>query len=225
MKKKLFLFDICWTLFSCNTTFLFVEYCTQNSQLKRVILKMAKNKFCKFIMAILNKLGFDLERFLYIYLLRGFTETDLRYRALSFYNDVLNFKKIHPVIELLNRRLELHDRVILCSASLDVIVQVISSKYSVDFISSKLEFKKGVCTGFLSKDILHKKSDSIKDQIGDLAVDYVITDNKSDIDLLDISQSFFVIPYGNTQFWLDIQSKFREKIIILDGDFKFDGIL
>ncbi|MGL4482466.1 MAG: hypothetical protein ACRCTW_08075, partial [Lactococcus garvieae] len=77
--KKIYVFDLCHTLYDSNTTFEFISYVRGG-----VIFRVLKNKIVKKIVVLLGKLiNKDIYRLFFIYQLNGMTKDELLERASS----------------------------------------------------------------------------------------------------------------------------------------------
>ena len=194
---KLIIFDVCGTLYNSNTTFDFIRYFRRDS----TYIKLLSSMPIKLFFVVLGKIIFlDLYRYLFIYSLKGVERTTLIKAANDFYDNVLQYKKIDTTHQLLDlRKMQSGADIIYCSASLDIIVQVISERLGGRHYSSSLSFSPdGICSGFLSNDLLGKKDILFKGK----EIELTVTDNISDLMLLYISKnSFIVSKEKNVSFW------------------------
>lgn len=201
MSKK-YIFDVCWTLYKANTTFDFICFFSKG-RWKKAYLGLLNNKFIKvFLLLIGRVLAVDVYRELYILSLKGYTKSQLEYAAKEYVEYILSHKKIEFSHDFLNQSIKEHSNmVLLCSASLDCIVQAIGLNLGIsNFYSSELEYINGICTGKLRKDLLHSKADLFKKD--EDKPFWVITDNKTDLDLIRKSEYYTVLSNKkNIKFW------------------------
>ncbi|WP_010113564.1 haloacid dehalogenase-like hydrolase [Acinetobacter sp. P8-3-8] len=156
---SLVIFDVCWTMYKSNTTFDFIKFVYKTENIKSFILILLNSQIVKIILLLLGKiLGRDIYRELFVGLLQDFTRRDIEILSEKFYKDFLLKKKIDYTFDIFEKINT--DEILLCSASLDVVVAHIANELNVDFFASELEFKNGVCTGKICKDLL-----GVKDQI------------------------------------------------------------
>ena len=88
--------------------------------------------------------------------------------------------------------------IVLCSASLDIVIKVIAERLNFKYYASELEFVDGVCVGRLKKDLLGKKNEIFNG----LSLSLVVTDNLTDIKLVKASEcSFILSTQKNKKFW------------------------
>lgn len=197
MEKKLIIFDVCGTLYDSNTTFDFIKYFKRDS----TYIKFLSLTPIKLLLVALGKVMFlDFYRYFFIYSLKGVERVTLIKAANEFYDTVLQFKRIdatHQILERLKQQCGVD--VLYCSASLDIIVQVISERLGGLHYSSSLSFSHdGICSGFISNDLLGKKDILFKGK----EIELTVTDNISDLELLKISKNSFILSKEkNISFW------------------------
>ena len=195
---KINIFDICGTMYDSNTTFDFLDYMFLENKRYQIMRKMSKIIFFKIVNKIIfQAFNIDLFRIVFLRYLKGMTRKELENKVNDFYKKVLEFKKIDDVILLLNKIKKEDKKIILVSATIDIIAQRIAKEFSLDFISSKLSFDKEICLGTLEYDLLGKKDSYIKEDI-----ELVVTDNISDLNLIRVSKKSVIISKKkNIKFW------------------------
>lgn len=191
------IFDVCWTMYQSNTTFDYIRFVYKSENIQSFQLKFLNSKFGKIIILLLGRIiGRDLYRELFVKLLKGFSRKDLEELSMKFYQNFLINQKIDYTFKILEKT-DVND-VILCSASLDVVVAHIAKELGVVFFASELEYKKQICTGKISKDLLGKKDNILKDKV----IELVVTDNLSDLELVRKSlKSVILSTPKNVKFW------------------------
>lgn len=191
------IFDVCWTMYKSNTTFDYIRFVYQAKKNKSFRLIILNFKITKLLILFLGKIvGRDIYRELFVGLLRGFSRKDLNILSEKFYLEFLEEKKIGYTFDLFNKIDP--KEIILCSASLDVVVAQIANELKVDFFASELEFKKEVCTGRIIKDLLGKKDSILENK----KIELVITDNLSDLNLVKKSSKSIILSLPkNINFW------------------------
>lgn len=91
----------------------------------------------------------------------------------------------------------------LASATIDIVAEKIANEFSVNYISSKLGYYDGICSGKLFLDLLGKKEKFINHD-----VDLVVTDNVSDLALVKKANSSVILSTDkNFNFWLSQKLK------------------
>lgn len=190
-------FDVCGTLYNSNTTFDFIEHFLASKSRKTILT----NKILRKILAVFSYIyGEDLARKLIIRKLSGVSKFDLEKSAKSFVKTVLAHKKIDLVHKILIEQNNQVNEIVLCSASLDVIVNEIANELNVKkHYASELEVssKDKTYTGRLKSDLQGKKSLLFKE------IDWVLTDNKDDLDIISISKKSTIVSFKkDIKFWL-----------------------
>ena len=172
--------DICWTLFSSNTTYDFLNI--RGSKFNSLFFKL---------------FGVDLARKRAVRKLKGLTRDELLAKAETFYSDFLEPRKINAVWETVNKYQKAKGDLVLVSGTLDIIAQVVAKHIGAKaFYATPLEFKNGICTGRYSDFLLRKK---------ELLSQYhnfdVITDNLIDMHLIRRAKKAIIITYNNRERW------------------------
>lgn len=195
-----YIFDVCWTLYKSNTTFDFIRFfLKRKNNIRFSFLYTIDFLPIKFTILFIGRfLKIDLYRILYIRMLSGFEEKDISFMARLFVIEFLNKRKIDFSHNKLSVCFNESRNIILCSASLDILIREVARELNVNqWYASTLEFKNSVCTGKLSQDLLFTKHKLFKE-----APAYVITDNKSDLHLIKIAKEYDVISEEkNLEFW------------------------
>lgn len=115
-------------------------------------------------------------------------------------------KELAEVTQLLNVYKE---RAIIVSASIDPIVRVVSGRLGVSgYLASQLSYEGGVATGALSLDMLGNKVAHVPDEI-----EFVVTDNRSDLGLVLISNKAVIISNKNNLFFWNENIRPQDRII------------
>ncbi|MDE9444683.1 hypothetical protein KKJ04_03385 [Xenorhabdus bovienii] len=195
MNKKIIL-DVCGTLYHSNTTFDFIDYFLDKKNKCIIKRKLLKFWIFKFFFIVLGKLfKNDIYRRLYIRLLKDFPQNELTKEAKIFTKEILETKKIlqiHNIIDDIKK-----DDIIICSASLDIVIKEISSILNIkNYFATNLIFEGGYCLGEIRHDLLGRKDKLFN------KVDLVITDNKSDLLLIKKSSKYIIVSEKkNLYFW------------------------
>lgn len=194
MKKKI-VCDICDTLFYSNTTFDFLDFFCE---IEGKNFKFRKNFFIKLANRLSVAIGCDVLRIYGAHLLRGKERNYLLDLAKNFATEHLSSKKIHEVHSIISSKRNSDCELILCSASFDFIVEAIADNLGIThWYGTELEYTNGICTGKISLDILGNKQ-----KIFGGNIDTIITDNKSDIDLVMSAKIAYIVIYPNTKkYW------------------------
>ncbi|MCH7340647.1 HAD family hydrolase [Acinetobacter higginsii] len=190
--------DVCWTMYRSNTTFDFISFVIKKQKefnFKFFLLNFFVTKV--FLIVLGRILKKDCYRYFYISLLKGYHYDDLAKYVDQFYQEFLIGKKIEFTFNLLDGFVDKAD-VILCSASLDIIVEKVANNLGVEYFASHLAFKNNVCLGLLESDLLFSKHELFSD----VEIDCVITDNLSDYNLVKRAKNSIILSNKkNVIFW------------------------
>ena len=196
MINKIFVIDICGTIFKSNTTFDFIKFYYASRFNVRILSTFPVKVVC----AILFKLfGIDVIRPILLRNLEGVSHFQLKNMADEFYDKFLLPKKNNEVINIINQYRAEGYRLILVSATIDVIATVVAEKLAItEFISTNLEYEKNICTGKILKDV-YKNKQNILIQTG-LLPPYagIITDNYEDVTIIEQSKEPYLVSYRKT---------------------------
>ena len=217
MANKILAVDVCGTLFDENTTSGFVVHFHQENNNRRIayILKIlsGRRRVIPFLIAKIGRLvGVDFHKKLFVLTLKGATAESLQ-RAAASYCLSLNDKSISRTYEVIESMRSSGWSPVLASNSLDVVIDAVATMMQLPSVSSKLEFKGGVCTGRLGKDIAGKKRSSLEVFLGvnlDKIDFSVITDNESDSDLIRSAKPVYLVAKGRQKQWM---SQYNAEII------------
>lgn len=209
--QKVVLFDICGTLFFSNTSFDFLDTVV-SAKSYRVFRKFSKT----IVARIINKLSVillhkDLIRSIAVLYIKGFTKEELLKLADYFYDDYLSNKKIDSTFDLIISYLaDKNIRVILASATFDFIAETVAKKIGVaEFFGTDLCYNaKSEFSGSISKDRLGHKHQALVDMGVQPPYFKVITDNVTDMDIINHSETLNLILYPWTEKkWIKQKSK------------------
>lgn len=201
MKK--IIFDLCGTLYYSNTTFEFISYLSGKDNKRKIVHEIINSTLMRLFFRIVKKVTkIDLYRKCSLLLLSGYKREYLLDIAQQYYDKALKHKAIVDVHSLLFSFLDVSD-VYVISATLDVIAEVVCKNIDnrIKFISSQLKYSNGVCSGYIQYDLLGNKH-----KIWDESIDVCVSDNFSDIILLQRSQMPIVITNKNDLLWWKRQS-------------------
>lgn len=200
--KKILLLDLCGTIYKSNTTFDFLFFYLSGWRrflFKYVFLNLASRVFCKFVFKFS---GFDLLRYLCIYLLKGETYSNLQKASLIF---LRSLQMIEPVKDYLEKERSNFDDVIIISASLDFIVHSSALIHQADgFFSSELNyyFSNKICDGRFIKDIFLCKHNIIEERFSGDSITF-ITDNYNDKGCIIFCNEFIAVVEKNDKKAID----------------------
>lgn len=194
--RRVVLIDIDGTLFNSNSTFDFLDS-LPHGKWYGFYRKVGASIFGR----IVNKLAIilfskDIIRMIGISCLKGYSQKQLLILGEEFYDNFLLQRKINDVFNMLDEEKKNGSKIILASATLDFLAEIISSKLRVaEYTSTELSYKNGVCQGVIKKDRLGHKKKALEELGVSFPVDMTITDNVTDRELLKKSFRKVVIVY------------------------------
>ena len=211
---KLVICDVCDTLYKSNTTFDFIRYLLKREGgLKYFLFNIFTSKLSPvfYCMVLLGKLTrTDVIRKNVLRLLKGKTDNELNSVANSFYDDFLINRENREVFEIIDRNKS--GSVLLVSSSIDPVIQAIANRHQIHFRSSVLERIDGKASGKLVTDLTGKKHELVSEEMKNKNVGHlmVITDNKSDFDLVAMATERIVIVTKESEkdFWVELNPSF-----------------
>lgn len=201
-QNKVVLFDICGTLFFSNTSFDFLDSIIKVKSYKyfryfsRTLLARIVNKI---FISIFNK---DLIRSIAVHYIKGLNKIELKAYANDFYDNFLYSNKIKESFDKIEYYRKLPDTiVILASATFDFIAETVAEKLNIPFyFGSELSYDSNdVFEGCIKKDRLGHKYQAVLDMGIKPPFDKVITDNITDLDIINKSKSVDLIIYPWTE--------------------------
>jgi phosphoserine phosphatase len=215
---RLAVFDVCDTLYSCNTTLEFVQFVLDAMGSARgaaFVGSFARRWTPAFLLdAVASRTsGRDFARGYAVRRLAGLTRAQLGTLAHTFADERLPTRANASLHQALRRHLAEGDETILISNSLDVIVHAIGDSLGVKGFGSPLAFDNDICLGRMLRDIGGLKHDVLKGLIGKRTPPIIVyTDNPTDRGLLDMAhERHVVIPRGRSRHrWGDIDATFIE---------------
>lgn len=214
MDVKLVICDVCDTLYKSNTTFDFIRYLLKKEKgLKYFLFNIFTSKLSPvfYFMVLSGKLTqTDVIRKSVLKLLKGKTDNELNSAANSFYDDFLIQRENREVFELIDQNK--NNNVLLVSSSIDPIIGAIAGRHQIHFYSSVLEKSESKTTGKLLTDLTGRKHEVVSREMKKNKADHlmVITDNKSDFDLVAMASERFVIISKESEkdFWAQLNPTF-----------------
>lgn len=175
----------------------FCEY-RCNNRFKKTLLKLSKTLPSKALNKILLIL-FDLDmiRVLHVSSLKNRTKKELEKDAELFVDNYLEDRKITEVHNKLKEFSK--DEIILVSATVEPVAKAISQKLgNVKYMATTLKYQDDICLGIIKDDLLGNKQNYFKDS----NVDFIITDNKSDLPLCKTAKDVIIVSKEkNLKFW------------------------
>lgn len=202
---KVAIFDVCGTLYDSNTTFDFLDYCFQGNISYKVFRGISSTYFIRGFNYFVNKLfGIDVVRKLATRYLNRYSFAQIEDFSRLFFHEYLVNKEKSDIVRLMNDYFYRGYRIVLMSASYLFIVDKIAKHFNIqDYYASELEIIDGYYTGNYSNDLYHRKYSIFLENYKQIDSLVVVTDNKSDIDLLEIANKAYVVcdRHKNSVFW------------------------
>jgi phosphoserine phosphatase len=215
--KKIFVSDVCDTLYYSNTTFDFIKFIVKKERafaklLLFYLITQKASPVCVLLIVITKITGRDLPKAIALKLLSGYTREKLIISANAFYDQVLIHKRVPLTFEEFEKARQEHSSIYLISASIDPVISVIAERLNVSYISSTLHYTdNGISKGLLSFDAVGKKHELLQKLITDNAA-YLTTmsDNFSDKPLLQMAQRAIAVVYKEKakDYWANINPEY-----------------
>lgn len=207
--SRTILVDVCGTLYAENTTAGFVRFAARAGILRRTrrfwLLEQLRREPARKLVIILGWImGRDLFRLGYISCLAGATRIDLQVQAVEYVKALEARKTIAAVHDRLAQFVVDGWQPILVSNSLDVVVAAIADRKGYNWLASSLGWCGDVCTGDLTVDLKGRKLKAFEEAFGPCPAERlaVMTDNRSDSDLIDAASLAVLIAQGQQKPWM-----------------------
>jgi HAD superfamily hydrolase (TIGR01490 family) len=204
---KIAVFDVCGTLYDSNTTFDFLDDFFKNNNKYIRFRKITNNIFFVATNHYINKFfHVDLIRKCAISFLKGRSSKEVNLASSKFLTEILSDKKVNEVFKLLTHYRNEGFKIILMSASLDVIIKEIQVEVNANnYFSTQLEVINGKYTGKIKNDMTHKKANAFNENFDLVDELVVVTDNLSDLPLVSLATKKYIICWKQKHhdFWED----------------------
>lgn len=205
------LIDICGTLFKSNTTFDFVRYYFGQKKRVKFWFSLPYRIYNRLMYKCFHR---EPLRMNLISMLKGISKDRLEEMAEQFLNDYLLKRELEPVIPFIDYCEMFGAKLIIVSATIDVIAHAVARYYEIDeCLSTQLNYNEdGICEGTIAYDLLSNKKEALA-KINILPPYYgVMTDNYSDIDLIHYSEDLYLISHNrSTKTWKKILTPEEDK--------------
>ena len=221
MKDDVNIFDIDGTLFNSNSTFDFLEFIYGKELRYKLIKLLYGNIFFKILNRIIFKIfNLDIKRKRFLSILNRVSKPNLDRMSCSFYNNFLKTKRKEELISILKTKAD--EKIVFASATLDFLAERICEELkkeldlkNVDFISSELFYKNGICCGYLKNDLLNKKLIKLVEMNIRLPFNLVVSDDIYDYQLMKSSKKAVVVltPKNRKKWQTILREKSNFKII------------
>ncbi|MGQ4659019.1 haloacid dehalogenase-like hydrolase [Lysobacter sp. F6437] len=206
--------DVCGTLVRDDTTIGLLAWHFARSRRWRLLglnLLTARASPLRVLVAIAEKaMGRHVLKLLLVRWLRGDTVADVAASASDYADWLLANRRVNSVREVLAAA---PGPLVLASASLEPVVQVIAARMNADFVASSLAVEEGRYTGRYINDITGRKREALNDRLG---LEWAggpylaISDNLTDRALLEGAKPAFVVLHnpGHKTRWNGMDAEF-----------------
>lgn len=202
---KIAIFDVCDTIYKVNTTFSFLDHFFENNKQYLLFRKISKlfpiKVFNYFFHKVFKK---DLIRIYATSFLRGKEVQEIQNDCQDFVNTGLVQEIKDTTVAMLNQYKDQGYQIVLMSGSYAFIIEEVAKYFNVDhFYASKLNIVDGKYTGMYSEDVLLSKYELLKREFEDIDELIVVSDNKSDLALMQASDQAFAVcnKSDDMRFW------------------------
>lgn len=207
--RRVLAVDVCGTLFPVNTTAGLVKHHHRRAgnRWRSHFLWLITQRRLPFLYLLLlasKVTGFDFHRWLVLASLRN-VERDALERSAQSYARALQAQQIPAVHRLLAAMRAEGWQPVLVSNSLATIVAPVAGGLGVPYVASQLEWREGRCTGRLSVDLTGSKRRHLEGLLGRSLSESpfaVITDNRSDADLIEAAAPAHLVARGEGKAWM-----------------------
>lgn len=215
--------DVCGTLYSENTTagFALFHHRFNGSKWREFLINIISGRWNPLVYAVViagKVYRKDFHRALVIASLKGESRSALQ-RSASCYIEYLDKKAINSVHTFVEGMRELGWRTILVSNSIDVVVQAVAKKKSLEFVASEIAWTDDKCAGRISVDLTGQKRWHVENYLNrtlDVTECAVITDNESDSDLISVAQFQWLVAKDRSPGWMYLYP--QANIVRLEDD-------
>lgn len=192
---KIAIFDVCGTLYNSNTTFDFLDNYFSNNK-KYLFFRKISNLF------IVKVLNHYIYKYMKIDIIRIYGTSFLKNETINNIHDYSKkfvYKNLEPKIksniyDMLKTYKNNNYKIILMSGSYEFIIEHVSSYVGADsFFASELEKSDTLYYGSYKKDILLNKYQLLKENFPNITELIVISDNKTDLNLMLEANEAFAI--------------------------------
>ena len=213
--KKIAIFDVCGTLYNVNTTFSFLDFYFKKNKNYLVFRKIVKLLPIKAINYLFYKFfGKDLIRIIGTFFLKNQKLSDITKSSDVFVRNILSKEVKEKIFTKLKYYKQNGYYIVLMSGSYDFIIKEVANYLDVnDFFASKLKTKNKIFSGKFDKDILMSKHDLFKKNYKDFKKLIVVSNNKSDLNLMNLADQAYAVcnKKSDFKFWKNYKNIERIK--------------
>jgi len=216
MSKQLIVFDVCDTLYQSNTTFDFIRFVLKEKKLsfKARLFRIFTFKYSPFFILfyLLQKITKqDICKQQCLALLKGFEQKELLELAKKFKQEDLEQKKITATHKMLQEFKQKKLPIVLLSASIDPVIQVIAEDLGLPFLSSQISYSNQSFDGKLRFEMTGQKQTKLEEFGFDSTTELtVVTDNFSDKGLMTLAKNRYAVVYSEQAktFWAPLSPNY-----------------
>jgi phosphoserine phosphatase len=217
---RVYLFDVCGTLFRDDTTLGFLNFVVRNHKSRSLWLSIVSSRRSpvRWGLALAEKLtGRAWIRDCSLLVLRGYSRAQVDRWAREYVAHLLEARREAKPFALFEKALGEFE-VVLASASLEPVVGALAEKFSVSFVASSLAWSADRCQGYLQQDLSGTKEQAILSKLGSNYVGegcHCVSDNFSDRSLLEKCQGRTVVLRrpSHRNFWNSLEAEFIEVFV------------
>ncbi|MCS7074529.1 MAG: haloacid dehalogenase-like hydrolase [Bacteroidia bacterium] len=197
--SRLFISDVCNTLFDSNTSMDFVHYVAAQrgeEYLSKYEWIHQRISPLYWVHAVAHQLtGAEWGRDWSLKLLKGLKQTELSDLARDFTQNYLFRKKVfHKTHRKLIEAIQIGEIVVLASAGIRPVISAIADEFGIQFVCSELEYdEQEICTGKLARDLTGQKLAALAPWLHEKPHITVMSDNFSDKPLFDKAHRKIVV--------------------------------
>lgn len=202
---KIAVFDVCDTIYKVNTTFSFLDHFFENNKKYLFFRKISRllpvKVFNYFFYKVFKK---DIIRFCGTSFLSGKEVEEVQKYSHTFVHTHLVQEIKNSTSSMLNQYKDQGYQIVLMSGSYTFIIEEVAKYFDVDhFYASKLNILNGNYTGKYDEDILLDKYELLKREFKEIDDLIVVSDNKSDLELMLASDQAFAVcnNENDIKFW------------------------
>lgn len=208
---KIALFDFCETLVSFQTADKYVLFVQSESEVSNKMLKKTYD-FCRRhqLMRLPRKLfpKSAIDKRLILLQMRGRTKLEMEKLAERYYAEEIRPALVPEVMNALKEKQDAGFKIFLVSGGYDIYLKLFAREFNIDgIISSKIEFKNGICTGkmFGPDCMSFNKINYILGTIADNDFSgwYAYSDSISDLPMLNLVGNPVVVSRNKPQEWAE----------------------
>jgi len=208
--NKLAVFDVCDTLYYSNTTHDFIRFVIElpeSERIKRALFSFLNSKSLpiRYLLILISvATGWDAPKAINLRFLRGMTADQMEVLADRFVNQFLKERKIAETNDLLLKFRNEGLRIVLCSSSIEPVVTAVARAAGItDQISSTLLYEQEMFSGRIGEETVGKKLGFLRRAFPETEIEYAVSDNKSDADLLSAAHRAIAVVHdpGKRSFW------------------------